>query len=77
MAPVTSKPGTVDVFWQGPGRDLWHVYTTDGCSTWSALANLGMGPLVSTPFGSAGRYGSVDVFWRGSGNVGGELYPTL
>ena len=22
MAPVTSKPGTVDVLWQGPGGDL-------------------------------------------------------
>jgi peptidoglycan/xylan/chitin deacetylase (PgdA/CDA1 family) len=66
IAPVTSKPGTVEVFWQGPGGSLWHVYTTDGGSTWSAPVNLGMGALGSTPFATAQPNGAIDVFWRGS-----------
>jgi peptidoglycan/xylan/chitin deacetylase (PgdA/CDA1 family) len=67
VAPVTSAPGTVDVFWAGTDANLWHAYTTAG-HPWHAPASLGMGPLGSTPFATAQPDGTEDVFWRGSGN---------
>jgi hypothetical protein len=67
VAPVSSAPGTVDVFWAGTDGNLWHAYTTAGHG-WHAPASLGMRPLGSTPFATAQPDGSIDVFWRGSGN---------
>jgi peptidoglycan/xylan/chitin deacetylase (PgdA/CDA1 family) len=68
VAPVSSAPGTVDVFWQGTDGHLWHGYTTAGTG-WSAPASLGMGVLGSTPFATAGPDGTEDVFWHGSGDT--------
>jgi peptidoglycan/xylan/chitin deacetylase (PgdA/CDA1 family) len=68
VAPVTAKPGTVDVFWQGTDASLWHVFTTNGGSIWAAPASLGMGVLGSMPFVTAQPNGNEDVFWRGAGN---------
>jgi hypothetical protein len=67
VAPVTSAPGTVDVFWTGTDGNLWHAYTTAGHS-WHAAASLGMGPLGSMPFAAAQPDGAEDVFWRGAGD---------
>ncbi len=64
VAPVTSVPGTVDVFWAGTDGNLWHAYTTAG-HPWHAPSSLGMGPLGSTPFATAQPDGTEDVFWRG------------
>jgi peptidoglycan/xylan/chitin deacetylase (PgdA/CDA1 family) len=64
-APVSSAPGTVDVFWRGADGQLWHAYITAG-HAWSAPAKLNMGILGSMPFATAEPDGSVDVFWRGS-----------
>jgi hypothetical protein len=67
LAPVTSAPGTVDVFWTGTDGNLWHAYTTAGHG-WHAPSSLGMGPLGSTPFATAQPNGTEDVFRRGSAN---------
>ena len=67
VAPVSAAPGTVDVFWKGTDGNLWHAYTTAGHS-WGAPVSLGMGPLGSMPFATAGPNGTEDVFWRGTGN---------
>jgi peptidoglycan/xylan/chitin deacetylase (PgdA/CDA1 family) len=67
VAPVSSAPGTVDVFWKGTDGNLWHAYTTLGHS-WHAPASLGMGPLGSMPFATAQPDSSIDVFWRGASN---------
>jgi len=65
VAPVSSAPGTVDVFWKGRDGNLWHAYTTAG-HPWHTAASLGMGPLGSRPFATAQPDGIEDVFWRGS-----------
>ena len=64
-APVTSAPGTVDVFWHGTDGNLWHAYTTAGHS-WHAPSSLGMAPLGSAPFATAQPDSTIDAFWRGS-----------
>jgi peptidoglycan/xylan/chitin deacetylase (PgdA/CDA1 family) len=65
VAPVTSAPGTVDVFWKGRDGNLWHAYTTAG-HPWHTASSLGMGPLGSRPFATAQPDGTENVFWRGS-----------
>jgi hypothetical protein len=67
VAPVSSAPGTVDVFWRGTDGNLWHAYTTAGHS-WHTAASLGMRPLGSMPFAASQPNGAEDVFWRGSGD---------
>src|SRR5215813_1819082 len=67
VAPVSAAPGTVDVFWKGTDGNMWHAYTTAG-HRWTAPVSLGMGPLGSMPFATAGPNGTEDVFWRGTGN---------
>jgi len=66
---VTSKPGTVDAFWEGtgPGYDLWHRYYSTSAGTWSPPVNLGLGPLGGPPEAVAQSNGTIDVFWRGQG----------
>jgi hypothetical protein len=67
VAPVTSSPGTVDVFWKGTDGSLWHTFTTGG-HRWQPAASMGMGLLGSMPFAAAEPNGDEDVFWRGSGD---------
>jgi hypothetical protein len=67
VAPVTSNPGNVDVFWRGTDGHLWHAYNNGGRG-WSAPVSLGMGTLGSMPFATGQPNGTIDVFWRGSGN---------
>ena len=66
-APVSSAPGTVDVFWKGTDGNLWHAYAT-ASHGWHAPASLSMGPLGSMPFATAQPDGTINVFWRGSGD---------
>jgi hypothetical protein len=67
VAPVSSAPGTVDVFWKGTDGNLWHAYAT-ASHGWHAPASLSMGPLGSMPFATAQPDGTINVFWRGSGD---------
>jgi len=66
-SPAESSPGTVQVFWKGRDRALWHVIRRPG-RTWTRPSSLGMGPLGGAPQATARRGGAIDVFWRGLGN---------
>jgi hypothetical protein len=66
-SPAESWPGTVQVFWKGKDRALWHVIRRPG-RTWTRPSSLGMGPLGGAPRASARRGGAIGVFWRGSRN---------
>jgi Glycosyl hydrolase family 12 len=65
VAPVTSVPGTVDVFWEGTNGGLWHAYTTPGHG-WHTATSLKMGPMGSMPFATSQPDGAEDVFWHGA-----------
>jgi hypothetical protein len=72
-APTVSSwgPGRLDLFAQGKDNNLWHRWTTDGGSSWSAWENLGAPPggVVDSPGAVSWGINRVDVFVRGSDNA--------
>ena len=65
-APVSSVAGTTDVFFKGTDGNLWHVYTSNYGTSWTAAVSLGYGTLGSSPTATGHADGTVDVTWRGA-----------
>jgi hypothetical protein len=64
-SPVETRPGTIEVFWEGTDHKLWRVVRGVG-TRFSRPEDLGMGPLGGAPHAVALPSGRIDVFWRGS-----------
>jgi hypothetical protein len=64
-SPVETRPGTVEVFWEGTDHKLWRVVRGVG-SGFTRPEDLGMGPMGGAPHAVAMPSGEIDVFWRGS-----------
>jgi len=63
---VESSQSSVEVFWEGKNRSLWHV-TRSPAGRWGRPHGLGMGPLGGPAHATAQASGRIEVFWRGSG----------
>ncbi|WP_344659931.1 hypothetical protein [Catenulispora subtropica] len=69
--PVSSAPGTVDVFWQGGNGTLWHVFDLAGNPWANPTAIPNIGTIGGTPFAAAQPNGTIDVFWKATGSTPG------
>jgi hypothetical protein len=66
-SPAESYAGTVQVFWKGTDKALWHIVRRPG-RNWTKPVSLGKGPLGGAPQASGAANGTIGVFWHGAGN---------
>lgn len=64
-AVVSWEAGRLDLFVEGGDRGLWHRWSADGGSSWSAWENLG-GVLSDGPAAVSWGLNRIDVFVKGS-----------